>query len=199
MVDRRGDHDLLADHDLPVDGFGIPTPNDLQVEPTAPLCIYDITSGAADAMCEAWQGALETGAGEVRVNLLLDAERDGVRVHSELSRAGRIEVTDNRGLDLHVRLPAWVAVETVQVSAGGNPVAPQVTAGYLRIAGTGARRDVVVQFPLRDERTVETMVGQSFTIDWRGDQIVAMSSPAAPNPNGAPIPPASFPMFPRCQ
>ncbi len=180
-------------------GFGIPTPNDLQVEPTAPLCIYDITSGAADAMCEAWQGALETGAGEVRVNLLLDAERDGVRVHSELSRAGRIEVTDNRGRDLHVRLPAWVAVETVQVSAGGNPVAPQVTAGYLRIAGTGARRDVVVQFPLRDERTVETMVGQSFTIDWRGDQIVAMSSPAAPNPNGAPIPPASFPMFPRCQ
>lgn len=180
-------------------GFGIPTPNDLQVEATAPLCIYDITSGAADALCEAWRSSLETSAGEVRVNLLFTAERDGVKVRSELSRAGRIEVSDHRGRDLHVRLPDWVAVETVRVSAGGGPVAPQVADGYLRIAGTGAQRDVVVQFPLRDERTIEIMAGQPFTIDWRGDQIVAMSPPDKPNPDGAPIPPASFPMFPRCR
>lgn len=180
-------------------GFGIPTPNDLQVEPTAPLCIYDITSGAADALCEAWQAALVTRAGEVRINLLFSVERDGVRVHSELARAGRIGVTDERGRDVYLRLPAWVAAASVRVTAGGDAVSPQVTGGYLRVAGTGVPRLVTFEFPLQEVRTVETMVGQPFTIDWRGDQIVAMSPPDVPNPDGAPIPPPRFPMFPRCQ
>jgi hypothetical protein len=43
------------------------------------------------------------------------------------------------------------------------------------------------------------MAGQAFTIDWRGDQIVAMSPPEVPNAAGAPIPPVGIPMFPRCQ
>ncbi len=180
-------------------GFGIPTPNDLQVESTAPLCIYDITSGAADALCEAWQAALVTGAGEVRVNLLFSVERDGVRVRSELSRTGRVEVADERGRDVCLRLPTWVAAGSVRVTTEGHAIAPQVAGGYLRVAGTGAPRRLTFEFPLLEVRTVETMVGQPFMIDWRGDQIVAMSPPAVPNPDGAPIPPASFPLFPRCQ
>lgn len=179
-------------------GFGIPTPNDLQVEPTAPLCIYDITSGAADALCEAWQAALVTGAVDVRVNLLFSVERDGVTVLSQLSRAGRIDVTDERGRDVFLRLPTWVESEKVRVTAGRETVSSQVAGGYLRVPGNGTARLVTFEFPLQEERTVETMVGQPFTIDWRGDQIVAMSPPENPNPDGAPIPPARFPMFPRC-
>lgn len=179
-------------------GFGIPTPNDLQVEPTAPLCIYDITSGAVDALCETWHAALQTGAGEVRVHLLFGAERDGVSVRSELSREGRIVVDDHSGRDLQVRIPAWVSASDISVQVNGKAAAPRLADSYLHIAGTGSAQSVIVQFPLREERTVETMAGQAFTIDWRGDQIVAMSPPAEPNSAGAPIPPVGIPMFPRC-
>jgi hypothetical protein len=180
-------------------GFGIPTPNDLQVEPTAPLCVYDITSGAVDALCETWRAALHLGAGEVRVNLLFGAERDGVSIRSELSREGRVVVADRAGRDLQVRLPAWVPASAVRVQVNGAAAAPRLADSCLHIAGTGAAQSVTVQFPLREERTVETMAGQTFTIDWRGDQIVAMSPPAVPNSAGAPIPPVGIPMFPRCR
>ncbi|MBX3749760.1 MAG: hypothetical protein KF897_06710 [Opitutaceae bacterium] len=179
-------------------GFGIPTPNDLQVEDTAPLCIYDITSGAADALSAAWQAALEVSAATVRVNLLFDVERDGVHVRSGLSGTGRIEVTDDRGRDLFLRLPPWVVADSVKASTNGDAIVPTVANGYLHVPGTGMARRVTFEFPVRQERTVEVMVGQPFTIDWRGDQIVAMSPPENPNPDGAPIPPARFPMFPRC-
>ena len=180
-------------------GFGIPTPNDLQVEPTAPLCIYDITSGAVDALCETWRAALQTGAGEVRVHLLFGAERDGVTVRSELSREGRVVVDDRSGRALQVRLPAWVPASEISVQVNGAVTATPLADSYLQVGGTGAAQSVVMQFPLREERTVETMAGQAFTIDWRGDQIVAMSPPEVPNAAGAPIPPVGIPMFPRCQ
>jgi hypothetical protein len=180
-------------------GFGIPTPNDLQVEPTAPLCIYDITSGAVDALCETWRAALQTGAGEVRVHLLFSAERDGVTVRSELSREGRVVVDDRSGRALQVRLPGWVSASEVSVQVNGAVTATRLADSCLQVGGTGAAQSVVMQFPLREERTVETMAGQAFTIDWRGDQIVAMSPPEVPNAAGAPIPPVGIPMFPRCQ
>ena len=58
---------------------------------------------------------------------------------------------------------------------------------------------VTVTFPLREERTVESIVYQRFTIDWRGDQIVAMCPPAIPDAAMEPLPRPSLPMFPACR
>ncbi len=49
-----------------------------------------------------------------------------------------------------------------------------------------AAQNFTVRFPLREERTVESLDYQPFTIDWCGDQMVA-------------LPPVSIPMFPRCK
>src|SRR5207245_4781758 len=63
----------------------------------------------------------------------------------------------------------------------------------------GGRHTIAVRFPMREERTVESIVYQRHTIDWRGDQIVAMSPPQIPNPNMPPLPAPSLPMFPSCK
>ena len=75
------------------------------------------------------------------------------------------------------------------------------TMGSLRIHTSlqGGRHTIAVRFPLREERTVESIVYQRHTIDWRGDQIVAMSPPQIPNPNMPPLPAPSLPMFPSCK
>jgi hypothetical protein len=179
-------------------GFAVPTPTDLQLGPSTPLSVCDITSGAVDALCEAHRAMLGEGPGDVRLHLLLSRQGAQAAVRSGLSREGRLEITDRAGRNLWVRLPRWVAPAEVTVRDGGAAAERSFIDPDLFIPGTGTERTVTVSFPVREERTHETIVGQEFTIDWRGDQIVAMSPPAVPNPSGAPIPPPCLPMFPLC-
>ncbi len=180
-------------------GFGVPAPHDRQSGPAEPLCIYDITSGAVDALCEAYQAALEIGPRTVRLNLQFSLDRQGVRVRSEFSRHGRVVISDPAGRDLAVRVPPWAAAEDLKAFVNGRPVEPAISDSYVRIAARPSSHQVELHFPLRTTRSVETIVGQPFTLDWRGDQIVAMSPPSAPDPDGTPLPPAGFPMFPPCR
>lgn len=179
-------------------GFGVPTPNDRQFTPD-PIHVCDITSGALDALCEAWHAAAPTDAQEVRVNLLFSLEAPAVTVRSGLSREGRVEIAARDGRNIWVRIPAWASPGGVTVRIGATPVPTRFIGPYVFVAGADASQVVTVEFPVPEERTVETMVYQPFTIDWRGDQIVAMSPPATPNPQMAALPPRSMPMFPLCR
>lgn len=180
-------------------GFGVPTPNDLQFTPQEPIHICDITSGALDALCETWHAAVQQDEQDARVHLLFSVSTPATQVQSELSRDGRIEVTAAAGRNIWVRIPAWVAPADVTLHVDGATVVPHFIGSYLFVANPGQARAVRVNFPLRETRTVETIVYQTFTIDWRGDQIVAMSPPAVPNPQMAALPPRSIPMFPLCR
>jgi hypothetical protein len=149
-------------------GFALPTPNDLQVNPQAPLHVCDITSGALDALCEAHRATVQEDATDTRVHLLWDAQTAHTGVRSALSREGRVEITSRGGRNLWVRLPAWVPPAAVTVSVNGAPVELHFAGPYVVVAGTAMPQSVSVEFPLREERTVETIVDQPFTIDWRG-------------------------------
>jgi len=148
-------------------GFSFPTPNDYLVAPDAPIVTFDITSGAVDGLCEALCAC-------------------GVRVRSGLSARGRIEMQNPTGRNLLVRLPHWVAPESVRLSAEGAELPVRVVNGYLMVPARHDRAEV--EFPMRRRRTEESISYQRFTIDWLGDEIVAMS-PAAKH----------LPMFPPCE
>ena len=71
-------------------------------------------------------------------------------------------------------------------------------AGRARLTGTAmagtegvdridASRGPIMEFPVHKERTFESISFKEYTIDWMGDQIVAMSPPAT-----------YLPMFPPC-
>ena len=101
-------------------GFGFPTPSDLQFQSDAPLFVYDIVSGAVDALCEAYRAiATEEPAG-IRVNLLLDVETPGVSVRSLLSREGRIELRNRSRRNLFLRIPGWVPASAVGLEVAGR-------------------------------------------------------------------------------
>jgi len=167
-------------------GFSFPTPNDYLVAPDAPIVTFDITSGAVDGLCEALFSCLTEDEAGVRVNLLFSRCACGVRVRSGLSARGRIEMQNPTGRNLLVRLPHWVAPESVRLSAEGAELPVRVVNGYLMVPARHDRAEV--EFPMRRRRTEESISYQRFTIDWLGDEIVAMS-PAAKH----------LPMFPPCE
>jgi hypothetical protein len=179
-------------------GFAFPTPNDLQFKPDAPLFVYDVVSGAVDGLCQAYRAAVTEEAAAIRVALLFGIDTPALKVRSRLPAEGHVEIEASGGRNLLVRIPRWVARDRLVLEVGGERRDSRLLGSYLLVEGHGGPRRITVRFPVREERTVETIVYQRHTIDWRGDQIVAMSPPAAPDANMPPLPVPSIPMFPRC-
>ena len=177
-------------------GFGFPTPNDLQFGPESPVFVYDIVSGAVDALCQAYRAMVSEDGVGIRLNLLLSMEREGLRVRSHLSSEGRIEIANSSGRNLQIRVPSWVPPSQLQLTVNGSVAAARLMGPYLLVAAGAGTDRVRLVFPVPRTRTVESIVYQRFSIDWQGDQIVAMSPPRQPNPSMAPLPTPGIPMFP---
>lgn len=178
-------------------GFSFPTPNDLQFKPDAGIYTYDIVSGAVDALCETYRATVHEDFQGVRIHLLLSTEMDKVSIKSFLPREGRIVITTRSSSNLWMRIPNWVRPADVSVQTNGNVMKPRFIGNYLFFNGAEGSQGTTVFFPIHEERTVESIVYQLFTIDWKGDQIVAMSPPAVSiSRDQAPLPERCIPMFP---
>jgi hypothetical protein len=168
-------------------GFSFPTPNDYLLHLDATIATYDITSGAVDGMCEALSSIITSDAAGVRINLLFSHEAEGVRLTSHLSRTGHLEIENRSGRPLLVRIPSWVDKKEVCLKVNGVESQKIFIQSYLLNAGNEIPSSSIITFPMREARTVESICFENYIIDWRGDQIIAMSPPAKHRP-----------MFPPC-
>lgn len=167
--------------------FAFPTPNELLLSADGALAVYDITSGAVDGLCAAWHAACAEDSLGLKVNLLFDRDHEGLRIGSALPREGRIAMTRTAARNVWVRIPEWASKDqvTLQVDGVGRP--PSFLTSFLIVPAEAQTQTIDIGFPVRQMRNVESIAYKRFTIDWRGDQIVAMS------PGGR-----FLPMFPPC-
>lgn len=159
-------------------GFGFPTPNDYLFSPNESLMVYDITSGAVDGLCEALVATVMRDETAVWVNLLVNRESEDVSVVSSLSKDGYIEIKNQSGSNVMLRIPSWVPLENLQLTVDAQYFPCRLFGSYLLIPGGKESSLSVVTFPIRKIRTVERICDTEYTIDWQGDQIIAMSPPA---------------------
>lgn len=169
-------------------GFSFPTPNDYLLNPDATITTYDITSGAVDGLCEAFSSIITSDDVGIRINLLFSHEAEEVRVTSHLSQTGCIEIQNRGGRPLLVRIPSWVDKKDVCLKVNGAETQKIFIQSYLLITENEIPSSSTIAFPMREKRTVESICFENYTIDWRGDQIIAMSLPAKHRP-----------MFPPCE
>ena len=167
--------------------FSFPTPNELLYSADGQLATYDITSGAVDALCEAWHALCAEDPLGVRANLLFDCERNGIRIRSTLPREGRVDVVRTAAKNVWVRIPDWAPKDEVTLRVDGIGRTPAFLGSYLSVPAEAPSQTINIGFPVRTVRNVESIAYKRYTIDWRGDQIVAMS------PGGK-----FLPMFPPC-
>ena len=169
-------------------GFSFPTPNDYLLNPDATIATYDITSGAVDGLCEAFSSIITSDDAGIRINLLFSHEAEGARVTSHLSQTGHLEIENRTDRPLLVRIPSWVDKKDVCLKVNGAETQKIFIQSYLLITGNETPSSSIITFPMRETRTVESICFENYTIDWRGDQIIAMSPPAKHRP-----------MFPPCE
>ena len=169
-------------------GFAFPTPNDFLVQADAAIVVYDITSGAVDGMCEAWRAIITENAAGIFINLLLSCEAKGVRVKSYLSGEGKIDIENASGRNIFVRIPLSVMPKDIRLKVNGIEHTLNFIGSHLLIPGKEEVQTINIEFPMREERTVESIAYKRYTIDWRGNQIIAISPEAE-----------HLPMFPPCE
>ena len=169
-------------------GFAFPTPNDFLVQPDAAIVVYDITSGAVDGLCEAWRAIITEDDAGIWINLLLSCETNGVSIKSYLSGEGRIEIENTSNRNVFVRIPQWVSPNEIHLKLNGAEHALSFIGSYLLVQGKEELQTISINFPMCKTRTVESIAYKRYTIDWVGNQIVAMSPPAE-----------HLPIFPPCE
>ncbi len=152
------------------------------------MTIYDVTSSVVEALCAAWHAVVVPDDLGIRINLLLSCRANGVSVTSHLSGEGRVDIDNSSGRNVLLRIPQWVPQSQVRLKTGGQERPPKFVGRYLLVPVEQADGTISVTFPERRQRTVESICFKEYTIDWVGDQIVAMS-PLGP----------CLPMFPACE
>jgi hypothetical protein len=152
------------------------------------ISIYDVTSSAVEGLTAAWHSAITNDAVGVRVNLLFSGEAYGVHVNSYLPGEGRIDIKNASAQNVFVRIPEWVNSSNVTVKIEDQTCPTKMVGSYLLASGDERTQVTSIHFPVREKRTTESISLTEYTIDWLGDQILAMSPQAE-----------HLPMFPPCK
>ncbi len=154
--------------------FGFPAPyGHKPLDATRISFNMDIVGGAVASLCEALrQAVVSEGAGHW-VRLLFDLETDAVLIESPYRHQG-LHVRAKRPGPLFVRIPTWVAPESVQVE--GVEDKPQTSNGYLVFARPPLHRSIEIQFDLAESSIELKHRTREIDVHLRGDSVAAMSN-----------------------
>ena len=74
-----------------------------------------------------------------------------------------------------IRIPGWVAEESLKVKINGEVKEVKPQEGFLRIPGRETVQFVEVAYDLPEKIITETTHGVDYRIAWRGDEITGIS------------------------
>ncbi len=152
------------------------------------ITIYDVTAAAVEALCAAWHAIVTEDDAGIRINLLFSHQRKGLTIKSSLPHEGTIEIDNTSGRNLLVRIPHWASPSDISLSSRDVSYPLRVIGSSMLIPADEEHKRIKINFPMLHQRTVESISFIEYTIDWVGDQIVAMSPPGK-----------HLSMFPPCE
>ena len=127
---------------------------------------------ASRALYYVWENILNYKDGKLKVNLLLNRASKWADIDSYLPYQGKVAIKMKRGMNLQVRIPSWVTESDIECTIDGTEKACQLDGRYLKIGSVKAGQGVVVAFPLKRETIKITAFDKSYTLDFKGYNIV---------------------------
>lgn len=139
----------------------------------------------ARALYLAWENSVTAACNErVSVNLLLNHSSQWLLARSYLPNEGKLEITAKKAMkDLLVRIPEWAPFGGVRVvrtdgsgtrESGGRNL-PWVKKVFVRLAEVKQGENITITFPVMERTSVEKAATLSYTVNWRGDDVVGIS------------------------
>ena len=132
----------------------------------------DIVGGAVASLCEVYRQTAESNRAGHWVHLLFDHENEAVAVESPYTHS-HLRVRAKRPGPLFVRIPAWVAPESLNVT--GVEDKPRWRNNYLLLSRPALNRWITIRFELCAREIVLKHRTREIRVRLRGDEVAAMS------------------------
>jgi hypothetical protein len=122
----------------------------------------------------AWQHAVADDGTVVSVHLGLSRTSPAVEVVSYEPSAGRLDVRLRAARRLRVRVPSWVARETLVLLRDDERIAPTWDGDYLRVDDLAPGQTVSLRYPLGERTEEEQIDGARLQVRWRGGTVLGV-------------------------
>ncbi len=139
----------------------------------------------ARALYLVWESSVTEYANErIGINFLLNHSSKWLDVKSYLPNEGKLEITVKKDLkDLLVRIPEWTPFGGVKIVRKNEAEAreysgrdvPWVKNVFVRIADAKCGESITVTFPVMERVSVEKAATLTYTVKWRGDDVIDIS------------------------
>lgn len=134
----------------------------------------DISAADLHALAEVYSGVVEDRGDALRVNFHFDYEDARLRIRTTRAETCRVEIRLAAPRELEVRIPGWVAVDSVVTTTeSGGAVGRTGADRFLRVPR--GPLGVTLEYPLPRETVTERIDGVDYRVGWRGDEIVGIS------------------------
>lgn len=167
------------------------TPRDMGTwgihEPThgGKRCTPDVAAAVAHSMCDIYNSICTESETGLKVNLHLDYQDDDVTIISKRAARGEVSVQVSKPDSIAVRIPGWAPESSLKLAVDGNAVPIKRMGHYAWIGGSQLKpnSEIVLSYELPEKVTQEEMPsGRTYTIQWRGDEIVGIDPQDEPMP-----------------
>lgn len=130
-------------------------------------------------MHAASEHAVTDDGDELRVNLLIDHDGGLASVRSRIPLDGTLEIRPTVKRPVSVRIPGWCSPQDVEVvDFRGTPL-QRYRMSDQRVLVAEPGDGFNLRIPVEEATTHETVNDVSYTVEWRGDTVIAIS-PAGP-------------------
>lgn len=111
----------------------------------------------------------------VIVNMALSRNSQWLEVIGYQPYEGKIELLIYDAPTVNIRIPSWVSENEIRVSSGEKKFPFTFMPNrYIELKGLKMGDLVRIEFPLKQENTVEKISGQIYNVRWRGDTVVSV-------------------------
>ena len=120
---------------------------------------------------------------ELFINLLFDHEASNLKVKSQLPFEGKITIEsiaaqeDFSALNVHVRIPDWANIDTIQILENQKQITGNIEAGYFEIPLHNPGSNIEMTFDTRSKQETITLANKKYELKWLGDTVLLVSPP----------------------
>lgn len=155
--------------------FGFPCPYGHEYEEGSWISFnWDIVGGAVGGLCEAYRAIMTRDSEGFQFNLLFDYENDEITFKSPYTHNEVLCIAVNAPGRVRIRLTDRMDRSKISIRNGPAHVVMTIEGSWLVLSGLEQGDCVEVAFPLQTEQKQYVFRDHSFTVLWRGDEVLAL-------------------------